>query len=85
MEILALLSLADRTSNQKRYKKKGKDLNNTSNQINLIETGFPGGPRGKNPLANTKDIRDVVQSLGREDLLEEGMATRCSIFAWRIP
>ena len=26
-----------------------------------------------------------VQSLGREDLLEEGMATHCSILAWRIP
>ena len=24
-------------------------------------------------------------SLGREDPLEEGMATRSSIFAWRIP
>ena len=26
-----------------------------------------------------------VQSLGGEDLLEEGMATHSSIFAWRIP
>ena len=26
-----------------------------------------------------------VPSLGREDLLEEGMATRSSILAWRIP
>ena len=26
-----------------------------------------------------------VQSLGREDPLEEGMATHCSILAWRIP
>ena len=26
-----------------------------------------------------------VHSLGWEDLLEEGMATHCSIFAWRIP
>ena len=26
-----------------------------------------------------------VQSLGQEDPLEEGMATRSSIFAWRIP
>ena len=25
-----------------------------------------------------------VQSLGREDLLEEGMATHFSIFAWEI-
>ena len=26
-----------------------------------------------------------VRSLGREDLLEEGMATHSSILAWRIP
>ena len=26
-----------------------------------------------------------VQSLGREDALEEGMATHSSILAWRIP
>ena len=29
----------------------------------------------KNPPANTGDIRDVHRSLGREDPLEEGMAT----------
>jgi len=27
----------------------------------------------------------LVQSLGGEDSLEEGMATHSSIFAWRIP
>ena len=26
-----------------------------------------------------------VQSVGQEDPLEEGMATHCSILAWRIP
>ena len=26
-----------------------------------------------------------VLSLGREDPLEEGLATHCSILAWRIP
>ena len=26
-----------------------------------------------------------VRSLGQEDLLEKGMATRSSIIAWRIP
>ena len=32
------------------------------------------------------DVRDVqVQSLSREDPLEEGMATHPSILAWRIP
>ena len=27
----------------------------------------------------------LVQSLGREDPLEKGMATHCSVLAWRIP
>ena len=31
------------------------------------------------------DTRDVVQSLGQEDLLEEEMATHSSILAWKIP
>ena len=44
----------------------------------------------KNPPANEGDIRDAVQSVGQEDLLEEGMATHSSILenpmdrgAWR--
>ena len=39
----------------------------------------------KNPPASVGDIRDVVPSLGREDPLEEGMATHSSIVAWRTP
>ena len=39
----------------------------------------------KNPPANTGDIRDVVQSLGQEESLEEGMAAHSSILSWRIP
>ena len=36
----------------------------------------------KNPLA----IQETwVQSLGREDPLEKGMATHSNILAWRIP
>ena len=36
----------------------------------------------KNPSA----VRETwVRSLGWEDLLEKGMATDSSIFAWRIP
>ena len=35
----------------------------------------------KNPPANSGD---AVQSLGREDPLEEGIATHSSILAWRI-
>ena len=39
----------------------------------------------KNPLANAGDVRDMVQSLGREDPLEEKMATHSSILAGKIP
>ena len=35
------------------------------------------------PLQETPEIR--VQSLGREDPLEEGMATHSSVLIWRIP
>ena len=44
--------------------------------------GFPGGSVVKNLSA----IQEIwVQFLGREDPLEEGMATHSSILAWRIP
>ena len=39
----------------------------------------------KNLPANAGDLRDSVGSLGQEDPLEEGMATRSSLLAWRIP
>ena len=44
--------------------------------------GFPGGSDGKESACNTGDL---VKSLGREDPLENGMATHSSIPAWRIP
>ena len=44
--------------------------------------GFPGGLVVKNLPAMQETW---VQSLGWEDSLEEGMATHCSILAWRIP
>ena len=39
----------------------------------------------KNPPANEGDIEMLVQSLGQEDPLEEGMATHSSNLAWKIP
>ena len=39
----------------------------------------------KNPPAKQEMQEACVQSLGQEDLLEEGMATQPSILAWRIP
>ena len=39
----------------------------------------------KNPPANAGRYKEMwVQSLDREDPLEEGMATHSSILAWRI-
>ena len=47
-----------------------------------LSVGFPCGSAAKNPPA----IRETwVESLGREDPLEEAMATHSSILAWRIP
>ena len=39
----------------------------------------------KNPPVNEGNVRDLVQSLGGEDPLEEGVATHSSPLAWRIP
>ena len=47
--------------------------------------GFPGGSGIKN-LPAMKEMQEMwVQALGGEAPLEEGMATRSSILAWRIP
>ena len=39
----------------------------------------------KNPAASAGGHETQVQSLGREDPLEEGMAAHFQIVAWRIP
>ena len=44
-----------------------------------------GGASGKEPACQCGDVRDTVWSVGREDPLEEEMATHSSILAWRIP
>ena len=43
---------------------------------------FPGSSGSKESACNSGD---PVRSLGREDPLEEGMATLSSILAWRTP
>ena len=43
------------------------------------------GDSVKNPPANTGDTGDLGSILGQEDPLEEEMATRSSILAWKIP
>ena len=47
--------------------------------------GFPGGSVVKNLPTLQETQENQVRSLGQEDLLEDGMATHSSIFAWRIP
>ena len=39
----------------------------------------------KNLPVNAGELRDLVQSLSWEDLLEEEMATHSSILAWKTP
>ena len=39
----------------------------------------------KNPPANVGDIRDALQSLGREDSRGGGHGNHSSVLAWRIP
>ena len=39
----------------------------------------------KNPPAMEETQEMWVQSLGREDPLEEGMGTHSSVLTWRIP
>ena len=49
------------------------------------QVGIPGGSGVKNPPAMQELPEMQVQSLGRKDPLEEGMAAHSSILAWRIP
>ena len=47
--------------------------------------GFSGGSAVKN-LPAMQELQEMwVRSLGQEDPLEESMATRSNILAWRIP
>ena len=46
--------------------------------------GFPGGSVVKNTPAIQETQETQVQSLGREDSLEEEMATHFSILSWKI-
>ena len=47
--------------------------------------GFLRGSAVKNSPEMQETQEMLVQSLGGEDRLEEGMATHFSILAWRIP
>ena len=49
------------------------------------QLGFPGGTSGKESTCQCTRQEMQVQSLGREDPLEEGMVTHSIILAWKIP
>ena len=49
----------------------------------MILSGFPSAASGKESICQLRRRR--VRSLGREDPLEEDIATHSSILAWRIP
>ena len=50
----------------------------------IILHKFDSGSAVKNLLTLQEMLETWVQSLGREDPLEEGMATHFSILTWRI-
>ena len=47
-----------------------------------LHRAFPSGSDGEE---STCSAGDLVQSLGKEDPPEKGMATHSGILAWRIP
>ena len=47
--------------------------------------GLPGGAHGKESACQCRRHEMWVPSLGREDPLEEEMATHSSVLAWRVP
>ena len=51
----------------------------------MLGKGFCSGSAVKNLPTMQETQETLVQSLGREDPLEEGMATDSGILAWRIP
>ena len=58
---------------------------NTRGLCNLPKLGFLGGTGGKEPTCQCRRHETQVQCQGREDPLEEDVATHFSVLAWRIP
>ena len=54
--------------------------------VHIYSPRVPGGASGKEPTDQCRRHKKMwVRSLGREDSLQEGMATHSSVLAWRIP
>ena len=79
---LVLLSRSERWSTLRATCEGGETGFHGFLQAFVFRKGFPGGLAVKNLLT----MQEMwVQSLGWEDPLEKGMATHCSVLAWRIP
>ena len=70
----------------------GKSLPNSEWPVSVkgrtglyVEKGFPSGTSGKEPICQSRRHEMRVWFLGREDPLEEPVATHSSILTWRIP
>ena len=59
-------------------------INLNVNGLHALTKGFPSGSVEKNPPAMQEPRESLFRSLGREDPLEENMATHSSILAWEI-
>ena len=71
------------------YSPWGRKESDMTEQLSLsyivFTTGFPSGSLVKT-LPTVQEMQETcIRSLDQEDPLEEGMATHCSILAWRIP
>ena len=65
------------------YKTNEQERKLTKSKVGSLET--PGGSAVKNLPAVQEMQETWVRFLGREDPLEEEMATHSSILAWRTP
>jgi len=64
---------------------KGDEKQVNQQSLSYDENWDMRGSEVKNPSAMQEPQEMQVQSLGREDPLEEGMATHSSILIWNIP
>ena len=62
------------------------NIDKTTNiNVGIQQVGHPRWLSGKESACHSGDAGDLVQSLSREDPLEERMATHSSILVWRSP
>ena len=53
--------------------------------IFLLKEELPQWLSSKESTCGARDTGDASSSQGQEDALEESVAIRCSILAWRVP